>query len=220
MNPLRLLDCKKDSCAPIAERSPRTVDYLCDECSAHFERLGTHLNSLGLPFEVNHRLVRGLDYYTKTVFEIAPRGEAAAQATIGAGGRYDDLIEQLGGRATPGIGFATGSERIVLNLKKQNVEVPEAASPSVYIVFQGEAGRAEAVKLASALRRSGCSVVSAFGDRRLKAQLRHADSSGAYHAVIIGETEVESGTAVVKDMHEGGQRTVRLEDVISVLKGS
>ena len=216
-NPLRLLDCKKDSCVPIAERAPRSVDYLCEECSAHFQGLTEHLTSLGLPFDVNHRLVRGLDYYTKTVFEIAPKGEVVAQATIGGGGRYDDLVAELGGRATPGMGFATGMERIVLNLKKQGVDVPEAPPPAVYVAYQGEAGKREAVRLTSTLRQTGCTVVSAFGDRRLKAQLRQADSAGVRHAVIIGDGEVESGTAVIRDMDTGEQQTVSLDGVADAL---
>lgn len=219
-NPLRLLDCKNDSCVPIADQAPHSADHLCEECSAHFDRLRRYLAVLGLPFELNHRLVRGLDYYTKTVFEIGPRGEVLAQATIGGGGRYDDLVEQLGGRATPAMGFATGIERIVLNLKKQHANVPEATSPAVFVAYQGEAGKNEAVKLTAMLRRSGCAAVCAFGDRRLKAQLRQADSLGALRAVIIGDSEIESGTAFVKDMRTGEQQKVRLDEVAETLHRS
>ncbi len=219
-NPLRLLDCKNDSCVPIADGAPHSVEHLCEECSAHFDKLRGYLDALGLAFDVNHRLVRGLDYYTKTVFEIGPRGEGQAQATIGGGGRYDDLVEQLGGRATPAIGFATGIERIVLNLKKQHVDVAEAMSPAVYVAYQGEAGKNEAIRLTAMLRRSGCAAVSAFGERRLKAQLRHADSFGARRVVIIGDSEVEDGAALIKDMKTGEQQKVRLDEVAERLNRS
>ena len=121
VNPLRLLDCKKPSCVPLTDEAPRSTDYLCVECTEHFDELKKHLKLLKLPFIVNHRLVRGLDYYTKTVFEISPEGEVLAQATVCGGGRYDNLIEQLGGKPTPGIGFAAGIERLVINLKKQKL---------------------------------------------------------------------------------------------------
>jgi histidyl-tRNA synthetase len=216
-NTLRLLDCKKESCVPLAEQAPRSADHLCDECSIHFQKLLGYLGSLSLPFEVNHRLVRGLDYYTKTVFEVTPEGAVVAQATIGGGGRYDDLVEELGGRATPGMGFATGIERIVLNLKKQKVKIPEAEPAEVYVAYQGELGKGEAVRLAALLRRSGCTVVSASGDRRLKAQLRQADAAGARRAIIIGDSEIESGTVILRDMGTGEQQMVKLEEVVELL---
>ena len=151
-NPLRLLDCKKPSCQQVANSAPRSVDHLCPECDTHFNQLQKYLGLLGLPFEINHRLVRGLDYYTKTVFEIQPEAEGA-QSTLGGGGRYDDLIEELGGKPTPAIGFAAGIERIILNLKKQNIPVPLLPRPQVFIAFIGDEARDEAIKLAATLRR-------------------------------------------------------------------
>jgi histidyl-tRNA synthetase len=216
-NPLRLLDCQKSSCIPLTEQAPRSIDYLCDECAQHFDQLRRYLNLLNLPFVINHRLVRGLDYYTKTVFEIAPEGETAAQATIGAGGRYDDLIEQLGGRPTPAIGFATGIERLVLNLKKQKVAVPVPPSPAVFIAYLGQQAKDEALKLASLLRKSGHGVTLTLGDRSLKAQLKQANSTGARHAVIIGEDEVRGGTVLLRDMDKGKQETIPLDKVTEVL---
>ncbi len=216
-NPLRLLDCQKSSCIPLTEQAPRSIDYLCDECAQHFDQLRRYLNLLNLPFVINHRLVRGLDYYTKTVFEIAPEGEMAAQATIGAGGRYDDLIEQLGGRPTPAIGFATGIERLVLNLKKQKVAVPVPPSPAVFIAYLGQEAKDEALKLASLLRKSGHGVTLTLGDRSLKAQLKQANSTGARHAVIIGEDEVRGGTVLLRDMDKGEQETIPLDKVTEVL---
>jgi len=135
-NPLRLLDCKKPSCHAVAEVAPKSTDFLCPGCRSHFESVQTYLKALGLPFKLNHRLVRGLDYYTRTVFEIQPPGEGA-QSALGGGGRYDDLIEELGGRPTPAIGFASGIERIVLNLKRQEIQVPEVAGPEVLVAYVG-----------------------------------------------------------------------------------
>ena len=217
-NPLRLLDCKKPSCIPLTEQAPQSVDYLCTECAEHFEKLKDYLGLMNLPFLVNHRLVRGLDYYTKTVFEIAPEGEMVAQATIGAGGRYDMLIEQLGGRPTPAVGFATGIERLVLNLKKQNVEVLPTPSPTVFIACLGEEAKRLAIKLASQLRKSHISVSLAFGDRSLKSQLKQANSASTRYTVIIGDDEVKSGTVVLRNMAKGEQETIPLDKVAEALR--
>jgi histidyl-tRNA synthetase len=148
---------------------------------------------------VNHRLVRGLDYYTRTVFEVQPR-EEGGQNTLGGGGRYDDLIEELGGKPTPAIGFAVGIERIILNLKKAGVSVPAPPAPRVFIACLGEAARDEGLRLAARLREAGVSAVAATGHKSLKAQLRQANSLGTPFAVIIGEDEVKAGTAVLRDI--------------------
>ena len=161
-NPLRLLDCKKPGCQPAADSAPNNIDYLCDECQEHFEAVQRYLNLLGIPFVINERLVRGLDYYTKTVFEIQPE-EEASQSSLGGGGRYDGLIEELGGRHTPAVGFAAGIERIILNLKKQGITVPAEENPQVFIACMGEAARDVAVKLASDLRQAGVRVIMAVG---------------------------------------------------------
>lgn len=216
-NPLRLLDCKKPSCLHLSEQAPRGIEHLCRECSEHFNQLQKYLNLLVLPFSLNHRLVRGLDYYTRTVFEIDPQDEKGAQATLGGGGRYDDLIEQLGDRPSPAVGFATGIERLVLNLKKQKVAIPSPPPPTVFVTYLGQEAKDEAIKLASRLRRSGISVTAIFGDRSLKAQLKQANASGARHAVIIGEEEVRNSTVVLRDMARGKQATVPLDKVIKVL---
>jgi len=216
-NPLRLLDCKKPLCQQIADSAPRSIDYLCPECDIHFKQLQRYLGLLDLPFEINHRLVRGLDYYTKTVFEIQPE-EEGAQSTLGGGGRYDDLIEELGGKPTPAIGFAAGIERIVLNLKKQNIPVPPLPRPKVFIAFVGDEARDEALKLAAALRKNGISVIEAVGDKSLKAQLRQANNLGARHAVIIGEEEVKTGTVILRDMSTSQQKTIPLERLEGLLK--
>jgi len=206
-NPLRLLDCKQPQCQAVAEAAPRSADYLCPECAEHFSRLQGYLRLLELPFEIEHRLVRGLDYYTRTVFEIQPR-VGGSQSTIGGGGRYDDLIEELGGKPTPGIGFATGLERIILNLKKQGITVPALPGPQVFIAYVGDEAKDQAVKLAGMMRRAGIGIIGAVGSRSLKAQLRQANNLGATHTVIIGEEEIKTGTVVLRNMATSEQETV------------
>ena len=216
-NPLRLLDCKQPSCQPTAQTAPRSVDHLCPECEAHFNRLKAHLGLLEIPFTVNHRLVRGLDYYTRTVFEIQPEG-GSAQSTLGGGGRYDDLIEELGGKPTPAIGFAAGIERIILNLKKQGIPIPTPPQPQVFIACAGDEAREATIKLASRLRKAGIGTIAAMGNRSLKAQMRQANSLGVRFAVIVGDEEVKAGTATVRDMVNAWQKTVPLSDLPGLLR--
>lgn len=216
-NPLRLLDCKEASCQEVAETAPRISDYLCPECQAHFQAVQRYLEALDIRFQLNHRLVRGLDYYTRTVFEIQPREEGAQSAIVG-GGRYDDLIEEIGGKPTPGVGFATGIERIILNLVKQEAPIPPVARPTAFIASLGEEAKTEAVKLASQLRSSGIAVIAAAGDRSLKSQLRQANSVGAAYAVIIGEEEVKARSAVLRDMARNTQETIPLSELGPALK--
>jgi len=211
-NPLRLLDCKKPLCQQIANSAPRSVDYLCPQCNEHFDRLKRYLDLLNLPYVINHCLVRGLDYYTRTVFEVQPE-EEGAQSTLGGGGRYDDLIEELGGKPTPAIGFATGIERIIVNLKKQGVPVPALPRPQVFIAYVGDEARDKATKLASTLRRNGIGVIEALGSKSLKAQLRQANTLGAHYAVIIGEQEVNTSTAILRDMTTAQQKTIPLDQL-------
>ncbi|MBM3148956.1 MAG: histidine--tRNA ligase [Chloroflexi bacterium] len=216
-NTLRLLDCKQPTCQEAAESAPRSAESLCLECGEHFTTVKKYLDSLGLPYQVNHRLVRGLDYYTKTVFEIQPHGEGS-QSALGGGGRYDDLIEELGGKPTPAIGFASGMERVVLNLKQQRVAVPDAQKTEVFIACMGEQAKREGVKLAATLRRQGIAVAGALSDRSLKAQLRQADSLGSRFVVIIGDDEVKAGSVTLRDMGKGDQRSVAMEELGKTLE--
>jgi len=216
-NPLRLLDCKKSSCQQGADAAPRSVDHLCPRCQTHFNRLKECLKLLQIPFAVNHRLVRGLDYYTRTVFEIQPEA-AGTQSTLCGGGRYDDLIEELGGKPTPAIGFAMGIERIILNLKQQAIPIPPLPRPQVFIANIGDEARDEAIKLASRLRQSGVGIIVATGNKSLKAQLRQANNLGVRYAVIIGEEEVKSGTASFRDMTTAEQKTVTASQLVGLLK--
>jgi len=215
-NPLRLLDCKKPSCQSIAEAAPNSSEHLCPECDAHFEAVKRYLNTLALPFQINHRLVRGLDYYTRTVFEIQPP-EEKAQSALGGGGRYDNLIEELGGKPTPAIGFACGIERIILNLKRQKVDVPALPQPRVFIACLGDEAKSEAVRLASDLHRNGIAVTMAIGDRSLKAQLRQANNLGVDYVAIVGEDEVKNNSVTLRNMVDGRQQTVAVDSLEQLL---
>jgi histidyl-tRNA synthetase len=216
-NVLRLLDCKQPSCQEMVAEAPKSIDHLCIECADHFQKLKGYLDLLNIPFEVNSRLVRGFDYYTRTVFEIQPE-EEKAQSTLAGGGRYDGLIETLGGKPTPGIGFGAGIERIILNLKKQGVAVPALPSPQAYIAFIGDAARDEAIILAGQLRRGGIGVIMATSEKSLKAQLRQANNLKIPRTVIIGDDEVRTGTAVLRDMASSQQRSVSLKELAALLK--
>jgi histidyl-tRNA synthetase len=211
-NPLRLLDCKQPQCQPVIAGAPAFTDHLCEPCAQHFADLRAYLDTVGIQHVLDPRLVRGLDYSTRTVFEVQPRKEGG-QSAIGGGGRYDGLIELLGGRPTPGIGFGTGIERIIINLKRQEVPLPDGEALRVFVVYQTPAARAVAFKLASDLRRAGVPAVTAAGERSLKSQMRHADALGAQYAAIIGERELGDGTVTLKDLQDGPQETISLADV-------
>lgn len=218
-NPLRLLDCKKQSCQAAAEEAPRSVEYLCAECGDHFTALKKHLEVLDVEYKISHRLVRGLDYYTKTVFEIQPLA-GGSQSALGGGGRYDGLIEQLGGRPTAGIGFAAGMERIVLNLKNNGIEVPPPSRPVAFIAPVGDNAKTEALKIASMLRAAGIATVVSSGERSLKAQLRQANASGTDYAVIIGDNEIKEGIVTLRNMASSEQQEVQPDDLVKMLSAA
>jgi histidyl-tRNA synthetase len=213
-NPLRILDCKIPKCQPILAGAPSVLDSLCEPCRTHFDSVLAGLRAMEIDVETAPRLVRGLDYYTRTVFEVIPP-EEGAQSTIGGGGRYDRLIELLGGRPTPGVGFATGIERIILNLKRQGVTPPQRDRPQVYIAVQTPAAKLPAVRLASQLRRAGISAIASPSERSLKAQMRQADSLGATFVAILGESELAEETATLRRLESGEQETVPLTRVAS-----
>lgn len=216
-NPLRLLDCKKPECRAAAVTAPYPVEFLCSACKAHFEQLMTLLNHIEIPFEVNHRLVRGLDYYSRTVFEIQP-AEEGAQSTIGGGGRYDGLISQLGGEHTPAVGFATGIERIIINLKRQSVAVPVMPTPRFYLAWMGDAAGLAAFSLAAMLRQAGINLIQSLSARSLKAQLRQASSLGVEYALIIGDSEISKQEVILRDLVRSTQRALPLGGIIESLK--
>jgi histidyl-tRNA synthetase len=216
-NPLRLLDCKKKSCQEIARTAPKITDYLCQECRLHFESVQKYLKAMGIPCQLNHRLVRGLDYYTRTVFEVEPRNRGG-QSTLGGGGRYDDLIQELGGPPTPAVGFATGLERIILNLKEEKTEIAESPKPAAFIAHLGEEAKVEAMKIASALRKDGISIITATGDKSLRGQMRQANSLGVARALILGEQELSNQNVVLRDMKSGEQRTISVREIVGTIK--
>jgi histidyl-tRNA synthetase len=211
-NPLRLLDCKQAACQPVADAAPKNTEYLCDACREHFSRLQKYLGLLNIPFAINNRLVRGLDYYTRTVFEVQPEDEGG-QSTIGGGGRYDGLIGELGGKPTPAIGFATGIERIILNIKKENPTLPVSTPPQVFIACMGEKARDEAIKLAAGLRQKAISVITTAGEKSLKAQMRQANTLGTRYTVIIGDDEVNTGTVTLRCMSDARQENIPVNDL-------
>ena len=216
-NPLRLLDCKKASCQNIAKTAPKIPDYLCHECQLHFQSVQKYLGTLSTPFQLNHRLVRGLDYYTRTVFEVEPQ-EKEGQSTLGGGGRYDDLIEALGGKPTPGVGFAAGLERIILNLKGQHLDIPPLPRPDVFIAYLGHEAKIQAMKIAAELRKAEIATIMATGDKSLKGQMRQANSLGSTNVLILGEQESKNRNVILRDMRNGEQQTIPLAEIARMLK--
>ena len=208
-NPLRLLDCKQPKCQAIGAEAPRSSEHLCPECQEHWDRLLEYLGLIGIPHRVDHRLVRGLDYYTRTVFEIQPEQEGS-QSTICGGGRYDGLIEQIGGRPTPGVGFATGMERMVLNLKRQEVDVPDEPAPRYLLASTGQDARNAALHIASRMRQMGVGAILSGGSRSLRGQLRQANALSVHYVVIVGEDELANDQVTVRNMVDGGQESVPL----------
>jgi len=215
-SPLRVLDCKAKQCQPVIEDAPHIIDYLCAECAEHFATLREYLDLLDRGYIINHRLVRGLDYYTKTVFEVWASG-IGAQAAVCGGGRYDGLAELIGGPPTPGVGFGSGLERIILVMKQLGVEVPPLPKPAVFLAHLGPQAKRETLRLADALRREGVGAWSAFGKRGLKSQLREAGKRGVRYAVILGENELAAGKAAVRDMEAGEQTDVPLAELVAWL---
>jgi histidyl-tRNA synthetase len=215
-SPLRLLDCKNPVCQPFANNAPRTIDHLCAPCEAHFASLQRYLEVMGLPYELTPRLVRGLDYYTRTVFEVVPP-RVGSQAAIGGGGRYDGLAEVLGGKHTPGVGFAAGLDRIILNMREQGCPLPLAEAPDVFFAPLGDEAKLVAARLAEEARRDGLAVVIGTGDRGMRARMRQANSSGARLAVILGDDELREQRATVKNLAGGEQQAVPFADLTTYL---
>ena len=210
-NPLRLLDCKNPPCAALAKGAPRTVDHLCGDCERKFSLLTKTLDKMGIPYEIDPGIVRGLDYYTGTVFEFIAEG-IGAQSTVCGGGRYNGLVESIGGPSLPGIGFGMGLTRVILAMKEQGLDKEIlAAAPRLYIAALGDAASVEAMAITERLRRSGiyceCDVVG----RSLKAQMKYANKIGAQYTLILGDSEVESKKAQLRNMSDGTQTEVDLD---------
>lgn len=220
-NPLRLLDCKSPECRAAMPNPPSVEDYLCKDCSAHFKSLKSKLDLLGVEYILDPRLVRGLDYYTRTTFEFTAEG-LGSQDAIGGGGRYDKLIEEVGGTATPSVGVACGMERLLTVAKAQGGLTFEESKPDAYIAGLGESGLTKSMQLAFSLRDRGFAAEFDTMGRSLKAQMKYADKLGARFVAIIGDDEIVKGSASVKDMSDGSQHEVGfdgLADFIGAAKG-
>lgn len=216
-SPLRILDCKKDSDKPYMADAPKITDCLCEECAEHFAKLKELLTSAGISFTHDPRLVRGLDYYTKTAFEIKypPLG---AQSAVAGGGRYDGLIEEMGGNPTPAVGFATGLERLLLALESQNLLPEKNRSVDAYVVALGETAQAEGFKLLNSLRQQGLSAAMDFAGRSMKAQMKQANKLGAKYSVILGEDEIAEGLVMLRSMEDSSQAKVPMNQVAEKIK--
>ena len=216
-NPLRILDSKESITQPLLEKAPHITDYLCDDCETHFGKLKSYLDAIDRPYQVDYRIVRGLDYYTKTVFEIKADG-LGSQDTICGGGRYDGLIEELGGRPTPGIGFGSGLERYVIAMQHLGIEPPPAPFPKVTISYLGEAAKLAGLQLIDLLHQHDIGALFTPGDRSFKAQLKSANRVKATFAVILGDDEVKTGQATVRDMRNSEQKQIKLDQLIEWLR--
>ena len=212
-NPMRILDCKSPVCHKIAEDAPVILDYLCDDCQAHFDELKERLCELGIEFTVNPTIVRGLDYYTRTVFEFVSTN-IGSQGTVCGGGRYDGLIELLGGPKTPSIGFAMGLERLLLLMENTGVAFPEEGKCDIYIGSMGTKASIEAANLVNSLRAEGFKAECDLCGRSVKAQMKYADKIGAKLSCIIGDSELEEGKVKVKNMANGETEEVELDELI------
>ena len=217
-NILRILDSKEDLEHPAVQSAPSILEHLSDEDGEHFEAVQTHLRALGIAYEIDPRIVRGLDYYARTVWEVEPPG-AGGQSTIGAGGRYDGLMEILGGPSTPAVGFATGIERVALNMRERGLWQAASEHVEVVTVPLGDGGAAFAAKATRILRDAGISVRSGLAGRSMRAAMRGAEASGATWALIVGDREAEAGVVQLKPMRaEADQREVRLDDLVSAIR--
>ena len=213
-NPMRILDCKSPQCQEVAKGAPKITDYLCEDCRAHFQKVQEYLTALGIEFEIDPGLVRGLDYYTRTVFEFPSKSLGFA---LGGGGRYDGLVEEVGGKPTPGLGFGLGLDRILMALEAQKVEFPQPVKCELYIASMGEQAQRKAFQLLNELHRCGIPADTDVCGRGLKAQMKYAGKIGAKFTMVLGDNELEAGRAELKNMETGEKKTVSItaEDFIN-----
>ncbi len=216
-NPMRILDCKSPICQSYCAGAPRMLDFLCDDCRAAFEDLKADLDAFGIEYEVDPGIVRGLDYYTKTAFEFVS-DKLGAQSTVCGGGRYDNLVEEIGGPATPGVGFGLGIERLLLMMEASGVEISKPAECDAFIAALGSAAQKKALELATELRKAGYNVDIDLMGRGLKAQMKYADRSGARWCLVIGDNELEKGVAVLRDMASSEQKEVPIDGILENLR--
>lgn len=217
-NPLRILDCKEDKCIQVAATAPQSIDRLCPECRVHFKSLLEYLDELDLPYIINPRLVRGLSYYTKTVFEIWSGDEEGRKYALGGGGRYDHLIEELGGEHTPAVGFAVGMDRVVQEMKRVRAKMYVEPKPRVFLAQLGDLAKKKSLRIFAELQKNAILTAESFGRGSLKSQLRLADRLGVEITLIVGQKEALDETIIVKDMVSGTQETVSNEKLIVAVK--
>lgn len=215
-NPMRILDCKSPICSKVAENAPVVIDFLCDDCKNHFEAVKANLNAMNIDFKVNPKIVRGLDYYTRTVFEFVSN-DIGAQSTVCGGGRYDGLIAQMGGPQTPSLGFAMGIERLMMVLKAQNTELPEAHTCDLFIATLGDNAILKASALCKELRDEGYKAETDICGRGLKAQMKYANKIGAKFTLVLGDNEVENGKASLKNMSNSSEKEINLNELTEEL---
>lgn len=211
-NPLRILDCKEEECKALCKDAPKIIDYLCEDCSAHFKKLQELLTDCGVAYEINPFIVRGLDYYTKTVFEFVTTA-LGSQGTVCGGGRYDNLISQLGGTPTCGVGFGMGIERLLMLMEAENVIIPAHENVKLYIATMGDAAYKKAFEIVSALRDKGVKAEVDHAGRGIKAQFKYADKIHAENVVTLGENELASGIAQIKHMADGSLKEVKINEI-------
>lgn len=209
-NPMRILDCKSPVCSKIAQGAPKITDYLCDECKEHFASVQKYLDAAGVEYTVNPTIVRGLDYYTKTVFEFVT-DFIGAQGTVCGGGRYDGLIEELGGKHLPSLGFAMGIERLLMLMDKQGIEIPKPSTCDLYVAVMGEKASLKSFEIIKAVRSCGLIAETDIVGRGLRAQMKYADKIGAKFSMVLGDNEIEQGKAVIKNMSSGEQTEIVLD---------
>ncbi len=215
-NPLRMLDCKIPSCKQILADAPKMTDHLCEDCASHFESVKKYLTTLGIAYTLDPKLVRGFDYYTKTAFEFVS-GELGAQNAVGGGGRYDNLVKEIGGPDTPGIGFGLGMERLLLTLEAMGVDLPCACPTDVYVIGLGASAHEAAVKLVADLRASGLAADMDYTGRSMKSQMKVVDKLGARFAAILGDDEIAGGFVSLRDMKSSEQKQVLIADLAAAL---
>jgi histidyl-tRNA synthetase len=216
-NPLRILDCKEKKCQPVIQNAPQTLDYLCKPCHEHFTGVLEYLDYLGVAYELNPQLVRGLDYYTRTVFEFYGEREGA-QSSLGAGGRYDDLVEDMGGKPTASAGFGLGVERIMIEMEAAGLTPPEDTGNRVYVASLGEPARLAGFNLIERLLDAGVPASGAVEKDSIGAQLERANKLGVPYTIIIGQKEVTEETVILRDMHSGAQEMIPLKSIVKDLQ--
>lgn len=216
-NPMRILDCKSQEDQDLVKDAPNMIDYLCDECASSFEEVKGHLESMGLEYTVNPRIVRGLDYYTKTAFEFVSN-KIGAQGTVCGGGRYDNLCQEIGGPPIPGVGFGLGKERLLMLMEANEVEIPEAEPSDVFIVTMGDKGRIKGLEILRELHKKGISAQMDTLARNVKGQFKYAARLNAKKTIVIGDEELEKGVVQIKDMDRHEQQEVSFDNILEMLK--